>query len=144
MEKWIWFKALKGEKYKVIGDLITANIYRIEKGQAEIEVENFYSEDLETIKIELDKRFTPSKNAQVYYKKYNKSKNALVEVDKQIKITNTEIRYLEQILISVDQCTSLQDLDEILTELIDNGYIKKKITKGKQQVRKGSGFLTYI
>ena len=137
-------KALKGEKYKVIGDLITANIYRIEKGQAEIEVENFYSEDLETIKIELDKRFTPSKNAQVYYKKYNKSKNALVEVDKQIKITNTEIRYLEQILISVDQCTSLQDLDEILTELIDNGYIKKKITKGKQQVRKGSGFLTYI
>ena len=136
-------KALKGEKYRIKGDLITANIFRIEKGQDEVEVENFYSENLETVKVELDKRFSPSKNAQLYYKKYNKSKNALVEVDKQIEITNREIQYLEQILNSIDQCTSLHDLDEILTELVENGYIKKKITKVKQQARKGSGFLTY-
>lgn len=136
-------KAQKGESYRIKGDLITANLYRIEKGQDEVEVENFYSEELETIKITLDKRFSPSKNAQLNYKKYNKSKNALVEVGKQIEITKVEIDYLEQIQNSINQCTSLQDLEEVIIELVENGYMKKKITKVKQQARKGTGYLSF-
>ncbi len=62
------------EKYKIYGDLISANLYAIEKGSKEIEVENFYSENLDKIKIPLDERYSGAENAQRYYKKYSKLK----------------------------------------------------------------------
>lgn len=62
------------EKYKMYGDLITANLYRIKTGDKFVEVENFYSEDLKIEKISLDASVSPQANAQKYYKKICKSK----------------------------------------------------------------------
>ncbi|MBQ8512493.1 MAG: NFACT family protein, partial [Clostridia bacterium] len=69
-----------GEKFKLWGDLITANIWQLERGMTECRLVNYYSEDCEEITVPLDKRLSPSANAQVYYKKYNKSKAARVHL----------------------------------------------------------------
>lgn len=138
--------AHEAKKYKLYGDLITANIYQIEKGQEEVELINYYDENYSTIVISLDKRLTPSQNAQKYFKLYNKSKTALSEVNNQIEKANEEIEYLEQILISINQCTQLSDIEEIRAELEETGFIKrKKVKKGMSTTKsKKYSFLKYV
>ena len=121
------------KKYKVYADLISANIYRIDKGMEKIELENFYSETMEKIIIPLDKKLSPALNAQRYYKKYSKLKNAHSLLSKQIPDTKAEIEYLENVLISIDNCTEPADLEEIEEELVKESYLKNK---GKRKRRK--------
>jgi predicted ribosome quality control (RQC) complex YloA/Tae2 family protein len=125
----------KREIYKIYADLISANLYRIEKGLEEIELENFYDENLEKIKIPLDKKLTPVENAQRYYKKYNKLKNAHKLLLSQIPETEKEIEYLENVLNSLDNCTEVIEIEEIKEELIKEGYIKGKISKNKASTK---------
>lgn len=132
----------KREKYKIYADLISANLYRIEKGLEEIELENFYDENLEKIKIPLDKKLSPVENAQRYYKKYAKLKNAERLLLNQIPETEEEIEYLENVLNSLDNCTEVVEIEEIKEELIKEGYLKGKISKNK--VSRKSKPLHYI
>ncbi len=127
--------AEKREKFKIYGELITANIYKLEKGLEEIELDNFYSEDYEKVKIKLSKTLTPSKNAQKYFKKYNKLKIAYDIVSKELVKTKEEVSYLENILLALETSTEIEELDEIREELIKEGYFKKAITKGKKKVK---------
>ncbi|SES65854.1 Predicted component of the ribosome quality control (RQC) complex, YloA/Tae2 family, contains fibronectin-binding (FbpA) and DUF814 domains [Natronincola peptidivorans] len=136
-------KAEKADLYRLKGELLTTNLHQIEKGQEAIELINYYDENYTPLLIELDKKLTPSKNAQNYYKKYNKAKNALLEVAKQLEKTKTEIDYLEQIIVNIDQSTYLSDLEEIHNELMETGYYKKRLGKKKVTVFKKSGYLKY-
>lgn len=136
--------AEKREKFKLYGELITANIYRIEKGEESVELENFYSENLEPIKVKLDINLTPAQNAQKYYKKYNKLKNAHKVVSDQILITKEEVNYLENILLSLDTCTELDELDEIREELTSEGYFRRssKNSKSNKNVSKPHHYIS--
>lgn len=127
--------AKKREKYKICGDLITSNMYKIEKGQKEIICLNYYSPTQEEITVALDPRLTPSQNAQKYYKRYNKLKTALSVVSDQIKKTLEDIEYLENILLSIQNCSEINELEEIREELIAEGYLKDK-NKRKKDKRK--------
>lgn len=121
------------EIFKIYGDLLTANLHRIEKKQTSVILENYYTDDLEKVKINLDPRLSPIQNAQRYYKKYNKLKNAYQLVSEQIIKTQEEIDYLENILISLDNCTELKELEEIREELIDEGYVKRSSLKTRRK-----------
>ena len=121
------------EKYKIYADLISANIHRIDGGMGEIELENFYSENMESIRVPLDKKLSPPLNAQNYYKKYSRLKNAHSLLIKQIPDTKGEIEYLENVLISIDNCTEPIELDEIQEELTKEGYLKKKGRKVRRK-----------
>ncbi|AFS78699.1 fibronectin-binding protein FbpA [Gottschalkia acidurici 9a] len=136
--------AEKREKFKIYGELLTANIYRLEKGLEEVELENFYSEDLEPVKIRLDKNRTPSQNAQRYYKKYNKLKNAHEVVSEQLLKTKEEVNYLENILLALDTSTEVEELDEIREELVSEGYIRKSSSKVKKSNKDASSPHHYI
>lgn len=127
------FESQDREKYKVYADLISANLHRIPKGVENIELENFYTENMERISIPLDKKLSPVANAQKYYKKYSKLKNAEMLLQEQIPETEQEILYLENILISIEHATEVNELDEIKEELIKEGYIKGTIKKKKKQ-----------
>ena len=119
-------KAAKREKYKMYGDLLTANIYRINQGIKEITLENFYSENMEEIKIPLKEELTPSQNAQRYYVKYNKEKTAETETLKQKKLNEEEIDYLESVQEAVIRCETNSEILQIRNELIEEGYLKNK------------------
>ncbi|MCK9267405.1 MAG: NFACT family protein [Alkaliphilus sp.] len=137
-------KGYEAKKYKLYGNLITANIYQIGKDQDEIELVNFYDDDHNVVNISLDKRLTPARNAQKYFKMYNKAKTAIYEINKQIKKTKVEINYLEQIIINIEQCTHMSDIEEIRAELEEIGILKRKITKKGIDSNRKSNYLKYI
>ena len=88
----------------------------------EISVDNIY--DGQKISIPLDKKLTINANIQACYKKYDKLKRSTKFIAEQIKICHAEIIYLESIAHSLENSTTLADIDEIRTELIAGGYLK--------------------
>ncbi len=119
-------KAAKREKYKIYGDLLTANIYQLHQGMAEITVQNFYSENFEEITIPLKTDISPSKNAQLYYQKYNKEKTAELETSKQKKLNEEEIDYLESVQEALEKTETQAEITQIRNELIEEGYLKNR------------------
>lgn len=132
------------EQYKIYGDLLMANLYGIENGQAKAEVQNYYEADAPMVKIPLDRQLTPSQNAQRYYKKYNKAKTAEVEAAKQIANAKNDLEYLESTLTAVETADTEADLNAIRAELIAEGYLNKKpsVKRQKQSAAKPMHFVS--
>lgn len=126
------------EKYKLYGELITANLYKYKEFDSDfIEVDNYYTNEL--IKIPVDKYASPSANAKNYYKKYNKLKNALEIVNKQKTETVQELNYIESIIYSLDNARDLKDVDEIFSEIKENDlFFSKKYTNAKSNKTKNT------
>lgn len=119
-------KAKEKEKYKIYGDLITANIYRIIKGDKSVECENFYSDSLEKEKIPLKDDISPSKNAQRYYTKYTKEKTAEKETLKQRELNLKEIDYLTSVKEAIEIAETGSEISMIREELVLGGYLKNR------------------
>lgn len=122
------------EKYKVSGDLITANIYMIEQGMKSAEVQNFYADGMPTVTVGLDPSLTPPQNAQRYYKKYNKAKTAETEAAKQLKSAREELDYLESTLAALENAETESDLNAVRAELTGEGYLKNSSAKKQKQL----------
>ena len=114
------------------GDLITANLYRMEKGARVLETEDYYEEGCPTVEIRLDPLLTPQQNAAKYYKNYNKAKTAEKMLSEQMEKGRVELDYLESILEELHLAESEQDLREIRAELKEAGYIKQHTSEKKQ------------
>lgn len=131
------------EKYKLYGELLLSNMYKISKGMKEVSVENYYDPSLPQVVISLDIRLNPSENSQKYYKKYNKYKTAQEKITQQINETSEEIKYLQNVLTSIENTDDINNIEEIKQELIEQKYIKKrKSTKQKSKQNK-SKFIPY-
>ena len=117
--------------YKLCGDLISANMYRIKKGDRIASVENFYDENYPTIEIKLDVRKTPSQNAQYYYGEYKKSVTAEQKLTEQISKGEEELQYLDSVFDSLTRATSEHDIIQLRLELREQGYIKSVNGKAK-------------
>ena len=131
------------DSYNVYGELITSYIYMIEKGMDSVEVDNFYDPEYKSVKIKLYKNLTPSENAQKYFKKYTKMKTAKVEINNQIKISEEEIHYLENILLSIENCENLAELLDIREELGKVGYLKSQ-NKSKKETKLATKPLEFL
>lgn len=129
-------KSKNREKYKIFGDLITANMYMLEYGMSEARVTNYYSENAETVTIPLKPELSPSKNAQRYYKLYNKQKTTEKYSAEQIKSAKEEKYYLETVLESLSKAESQAEIFEIQEELSEQGYIAKINSKKKKFQKK--------
>ncbi len=117
------------EKYRIYGELITANLYRIpNKNLEEIKLENYYDNN-NTILIKLDKRYSPSINAKRFFKKYSKLKNALAIVSEQKKDTLKELDYIESIVYELESSSSIDELTSIFDEISENDIFKEKTSK---------------
>lgn len=117
--------------YKLCGDLISANMYRIKKGDSIASVENFYDESYPTVEIKLDVRKTPSQNAQYYYGEYKKSVTAEQKLTEQISKGEEELQYLDSVFDSLTRATSENDIIQLRLELREQGYIKSVNGKAK-------------
>ena len=108
------------DKYKLYGELITANLYKIPNYNIKaIKLENYY-DNYKEITINLNDRFTPSYNAKLFFKKYSKLKNAKSIVNIQKAETIDEINYLESVIYELNSCQSLDDISEIYDEISEN------------------------
>ncbi len=129
-------KSKDRDKYKIYGDLLTANLYRMEPSADSITVQNYYSEDLEDVKIPLKPELSPSRNAQRYYKLYAKAKTAEEHSSRQLEEAREELEYLETVLDSVTRATCNADLAEIREELAEQGYVSSGNPKKKKVQQK--------
>ena len=119
------------DTYKLYGELITGNLYQINNNVnvGSITVPNYYNEN-KNIEIRLDERFSPSINAKNFFKKYHKLKNTFKIATIQKEETKKKLNYIESIIYSLETSHSLEELDEIFTE------IKENILKEPIKVRK--------
>ncbi|MBR2442314.1 MAG: NFACT family protein [Clostridia bacterium] len=129
-------EAEKAEEYKIKGELLTANLYRIQKGDSEAVLENWYSPDCEQIKIPLDTALSPAKNAQKYFKAYNKHKRAKEVLTPILQELERETDYAESVSAFISSAETPLDLKEVETELIDMGLLrapKEKVGAKKKE-----------
>ena len=125
---------------KLLGELVTANIYSIQPGQTTATVINYYDENSPEIEIALDPVLTPAENAQRYFKKYNKQKRTFEAANEQIVATDEDLYYLESILNSLSTNLASADIEDIRAELRAQGFIKKAAASHKKpQPAKKSG-----
>jgi predicted ribosome quality control (RQC) complex YloA/Tae2 family protein len=125
-------EAKDADRFRIIGELLTASLHAVRKGDKSIEVINYYDEEQKPTTIQLDPLITPSENAQRYFKRYTKSKNSLAIVQEQMEEANKEIGYLDNLLHQL-QTASMRDIEEIREELGEGGYVRQR---GKSKARK--------
>ncbi len=118
---------------RILGDLITANIYRIKRGERSVTVDNFYDDNGGQITIELDVTKNAQQNAAAHYKAYNKKKKAAVYAADALKQATDALDVLERISTELDMCTEKTELDEVRAELISLGYIKPEKKRKKEK-----------
>lgn len=137
-------KAENREKYRVYADLLMANLGSKVEGN-QVEVINYYDENMSAMIIPLDHKIKDlKKNAQKYYKKYEKLKKAEEELTSLIEDAEKEIEYLENIKFSISLCKNPDDIEQINSELAENGYIKKyKTKKSKKKIKITDKILVY-
>lgn len=121
------------DRYKHMGDLITANLYQLEKGMNKATVVDYYAEDCPTVEITLDVRLTPQQNAQRYFKQYNKAKTAEQMLTEQITRGRAELDYLESVLVNLGEAESERDLAQLREELAQAGVLSNKQARNKKQ-----------
>jgi len=119
------------EEFKLNGDLISANLYRVEKGMASVKVENFYDENCPEIEIKLDPRLTPSQNMQHYYAEYRKADTAEKILTEQIAKGEEELAYIDSVFDALTRTNGEDEVNELRMELAEQGYIRATKLKGK-------------
>ena len=119
------------DQLRMYGDLITANLYRMERGQSKLDAENYYDPAGGTVSIPLDPLLTPQQNAAKYYKRYTKAKTAEKYLREQMDIARRDLDYIESVLEELGRAETEQDFLDIRTELRDAGFLRKQ---GKKEV----------
>ena len=126
-------KCADREQLRIKGDLLQANLYRIERGATSVTVENFYDENNAAVTIRLDPTVSPAMNAQRCYKEYNKAKTREVMLTEQIQKATEELAYLESVQEMLSRCESEAELSAIREELREQGYIKTQKGASKRK-----------
>ncbi len=135
-----------------LGELLTANIYQLEKGMKEVSVIDYHDPAMPTITIPLSENLTPSENIQSYFKKYSKAKSRISELTAQLEQTKDELSYLQNVMVSINHIDSIDAIEEIREEMVREGYYslnsigknKKKIVSAPLEFVSSDGFTILV
>ncbi|MEG0830114.1 MAG: NFACT RNA binding domain-containing protein [Anaerovoracaceae bacterium] len=130
--------AENSDELRLFGELLTANIHAMQTGDTQVTVTNYY--DGSPVTIPLDKRLTPGRNAQRYFKRYGKAKTAIKEKKIQLEENDKDIYYLESVANFIESVTQLDEIDVLREELVESGFLRKKKTMGTTKKRKATAF----
>lgn len=125
-------KAKHADEQQKYGELLTAHMHLVQKGDDEVTVVDYYDPDQQEVTIPLLTDKTPSENAQLYFKRYRKLKSAQTKAKTERIKTNQELAYLEQIIQQLESGRD-EDIDDIRDELREQGYIKKQVTRRRKR-----------
>lgn len=124
------------ERLRQLGDILTANIGRIKKGQTTAQCEDFYNEEMPIIDIPISPLLSPQQNAAKFYKDYTRMKNAEKELTHQISLGSEELSYLESVQEELNRAGTDAELDEIRQELQAGGYVRQDGGKARMKQKK--------
>lgn len=146
-------RAEKSEDYRIQGELILANLNKITRGQKQVELQNYYCPEFETLTIPLNPELTPSGNAQTYFKKYTKAKRGYSQIQQRLAELEAEQEVLNSYEVKVESVETLEALSCLHAEFIENGYLKtQQRNKHQQEISEGpyrkyistNGFHIYV
>ena len=123
--------AARMEEYRQNGELLQANLYRLQKGEAVAVVENYYSENCEPVSIPMDVSLSPAQNAQRYFKLYQKARGARTLAAEQKAKAEQELAYLEQMEDDLRKCTDACGLSELREMLVASGHVRQASSRVK-------------
>ena len=123
------------ERLRQLGDIVTANIHRIVKGQTKISCEDFYDENMAVIDIPISPILSPQQNAAKFYKDYTKLKNAEKELTRQMELGEQELHYLKSVLEELNRAQTDSELEEIKQELQSGSYLRPDGKKKQKQAK---------
>ena len=126
------------DRLRIYGELITANLYRMERGERFLRAQNYYDPDCKETDIPLDPLLTPQQNAAKYFKQYNKAKTAEIYLAEQMAIARRERDWLESVLDELTRAETEQDFNDIRRELREAGYLKGP-APGKKEPKRAAG-----
>ena len=129
-------QSLDRERLRQLGDIVTANLHRITKGQKSLRAEDFYDESMAVVEIPLSPLLSPQQNAAKFYKDYTRMKNAEKELTRQISLGQQELDYLESVLEELDRAETEAELEEIRQELQAGGYVRMDTAKKRMRQAK--------
>ena len=125
------------EEIRKQAELITANLYRLKKGERSFTCEDYYTEGCPEITIALDPLKSPQQNAAALYKEYNKLKAAEQHLTVLVAEGERQLDYLESVLDALARAESEKDLADLRRELTATGYLRRakgaKPERGKAQ-----------
>ena len=124
------------ERLRQLGDILTANLGKIRKGQTVAQCEDFYDEEMPIIDIPLSPLLSPQQNAAKFYKDYTRMKNAEKELTHQIALGEEELSYLESVQDELNRADTDAELDEIRQELQQGGYVRQDSGRAKMKQKK--------
>lgn len=124
------------ERLRQLGDILTANLHKIVKGQTRVSCEDFYDENMSLIDISLSPVLSPQQNAAKYYKDYTRMKNAEKELTRQMELGENELSYLKSVLEELNRASTEAELEEIRRELQEGGYLRPDTGKRKMKLAK--------
>ena len=130
------------ERLRQYGDIVTANLHAITKGQTVLRAQDFYDPEMQEISIPLSVTLSPQQNAAKYYKDYTKLKTAEKILTEQIRLGQQEKEYLSSILEELSRAETDKDVQEIRQELIDGGYVRD--TEKKKMKTPASRPMTFL
>lgn len=117
--------AKRMDEYRKNGELLQANLYRLEKGTAYAEVEDYYTENCPVIQIPMDTALSPAQNAQRYFKLYRKARGAKLLAAEQKEKAESDLLFLEQMQDDLRKASSEKDLSELRSLLEEAGFAKR-------------------
>ena len=129
-------ESLDRERLRQLGDILTANLHRIQKGQTKVTVQDFYDENMADIEVSLSPILSPQQNAAKFYKDYARMKTAEKELTRQIELGQQELQYLQSVLDELNRAETDGELEEIRQELQAGGYLKADSGKRKMKAPK--------
>ncbi len=124
------------ERLRQFGDIVTANLHRITKGQTVLQAEDFYDPDMKTVEIPLSVTLSPQQNAAKFYKDYARMKTAEKELTRQIELGQQEYKYLQSVLEELSRAETDAELEEIRQELHAGGYVRMDGAKKRMKQAK--------
>ena len=122
------------ERLRRLGDILTANLYAVKRGQTKLRTADFYDPDMKEIEIPLNPAISPQQNAAKFYKDYQKAKNAEKILTEQIAKGEQELAYLASVLDALTRAESARDLQEIRAELVSGGYLRETDRKKRMKL----------
>jgi len=125
----------RGDTYRLYGELLTANLYRLDKGQTSVVLEDYHSG--KACEIPLDPALTPVENAQRYFRLYAKLQGAARTARAIREAAREEKEYLEGVENAVTDAATPSDLAEIRTELVRQGYLREEPGRPHRPPEKG-------
>lgn len=120
------------EQLRIYGDIINANLHRLEKGALFYDLEDFYNNNA-PIRIPADPTLTPVQNAQKYYKDYRKKQIAETKLCDFINEANEEAEYLDSVIDMLSRAETDSEISAIRLELFEAGFLTKRVDKNQKQ-----------